>query len=491
LNQVCVLGYFIISVALIIFVQCKNVYPQLLFGRLVFSLGGAAASTMVTAILPTMSFMPPAGPVVQSGLSSDLNSHSRHTATESIVSDLTITPARYHSEIAQHDDAAPASESPRSTSKIAGYVGMFTGIGALIALSLFLPLPARFQRRGMTPAHALQVSYYLVAGVAFALALVCFFGFMQLQGDTVKAVAAPKDDLKPESWTAQLRSRSLSLWRPLYDAALAGFQHSDIGIGYLGGFVARASSVAISLFVPLLVNASFLGSGLCAVETAGQPNGLPDIQRRCPRAYIVAAQLTGVSQLVALLCAPLFGHASAKSRIQNLPLMLACVAGIVGYPLFATQFSPDDKDTSRRVVAFVAVCLIGISQIGAIVCSLGTLSHGVLEANADEKPVNGSALPAGDDAGDDADETLNLLGQDKPSPRKPFSSLKGSIAGVYSFYGGAAILILTKLGGSLFDSISYGAPFYIMAVFNAILLTACLCISLAKRYDRYRYNTDI
>jgi len=62
---------------------------------------------------------------------------------------------------------------------------------------------------------------------------------------------------------------------------------------------------------------------------------------------------------------------------------------------------------------------------------------------------------------------------------------------VYSFYGGAAILILTKLGGSLFDSASYGAPFYIMAVFNAILLTACLSISLARRYDHYRYNTDM
>lgn len=442
---------------------------------------------MVTAILPTMSFLPPAGPVAQSGLSGDLDNHNRHAATDSIVSDVTITPARYHTATAQYGEATPVGESTRSTSKIAGYVGMFTGCGALLALSLFLPLPARFQKIGITPAHALQFSYYLVAGVAFALAIVCFFGFMQLQGDTIKVEIAPTNDVKSKSPLAKLRSRFMSVWQPLYEAALAGFQHSDIGIGYLGGFVARASSVAISLFVPLLVNASFLGSGLCSVETAGRPNGLPDLQRRCPRAYVVAAQLTGVSQLVALLCAPLFGYASARSKINNLPLMLACVAGIIGYPLFATQFSPDDKDISRRVVAFIAVCLIGISQIGAIVCSLGTLSHGVLEANADDKPVNGSALPQDDET----DEVAQLLPQDKPLSRKPFSSLKGSIAGVYSFYGGAAILILTKLGGSLFDSASYGAPFYIMAVFNAILLTACLSISLARRYDRYRYNTDI
>lgn len=434
-----------------------------------------------------MSYIPPAGPVAQSGLSADLGNHNRHAATDSIISDVTITPARYHSETSQNGVTTTRVDSTRNTSKIAGYVGMFTGCGALLALSLFLPLPARFQKRGITPAHALQYSYYLVAGVAFALAIICFFGFIQLQGDTVKTEETLKDGTKSKSTTAKLRSRFLSLWRPLYEAALAGFQHSDIGIGYLGGFVARASSVAISLFVPLLVNASFLGSGLCAVQTTGQPNGLPDIQRRCPRAYVVAAQLTGVSQLVALLCAPLFGYAAARSKINNLPLMVACIAGIIGYPLFAAQFSPDDKDTSKRVVSFFAVCLIGISQIGAIVCSLGTLSHGVLEATEDERPVNGVALHQGDNA----DEAEQLLPQDKPVSHKPFSSLKGSIAGVYSFYGGAAILILTKLGGSLFDSASYGAPFYIMAVFNAVLLTACLAISLARRYDRYRYNTDI
>ena len=56
------------------------------------------------------------------------------------------------------------------------------------------------------------------------------------------------------------------------------------------------------------------------------------------------------------------------------------------------------------------------------------------------------------------------------------SQLKGSIAGVYSFGGGAGILILTKLGGKLFDSWTPGAPFFIMAVFNAILLVAVVVV---------------
>ena len=53
--KVCVLGYSIIGLALILFVQAHNIYPQLLLGRLLFSLGAAAASTMVTAVLPTVS----------------------------------------------------------------------------------------------------------------------------------------------------------------------------------------------------------------------------------------------------------------------------------------------------------------------------------------------------------------------------------------------------------------------------------------------------
>jgi len=63
--------------------------------------------------------------------------------------------------------------------------------------------------------------------------------------------------------------------------------------------------------------------------------------------------------------------------------------------------------------------------------------------------------------------------------------LKGSIAGVYSWCGGAAILLLTKLGGYLFDSWTMGAPFYMMAIFNCIMLAASLGID-AVRFMRER-----
>lgn len=45
---VCVTGYTIVGLALVLFVQAKNVYPQLLLARIFFSIGGAA--TFVTCL---------------------------------------------------------------------------------------------------------------------------------------------------------------------------------------------------------------------------------------------------------------------------------------------------------------------------------------------------------------------------------------------------------------------------------------------------------
>ena len=39
---VCVLGYTIVGASLLLFVQARNVYPQLLLARMLFSIGGAA-----------------------------------------------------------------------------------------------------------------------------------------------------------------------------------------------------------------------------------------------------------------------------------------------------------------------------------------------------------------------------------------------------------------------------------------------------------------
>ena len=454
------LGYLIIGLALILFVQAENIYPQLLLGRLLFSLGAAAASTMVTAVLPAVSLQAAVHDIKDALTTAPTD--RTHTSSPSVTSEITITPATYRTKPNGHSASSAVQSSYSSTSRVAGFVGMLTGCGALIALLVFLPLPAFLQDQGMTPEHALEHSFYVVAAVAFFLAIWCFIGLRKLRSEE-RSVTSPQPKMK-------LSEQIKDTWANLKQAVAAGFRHSDIALGYTGGFVARASSVGVSLFIPLLVNALFLSSDLCNEESVFEtPGGLPDIKRECPKAYRVAAMMTGVCETMALIAAPAFGYASSRTKRRGLPMMVASLAGVIGYPLFATQFDPDPAEHGKRTLALIAVSLIGVSQIGAIVCSLGILSNGILSHTAE------GVADGVQDAGDQEREALLPSQQNGPAG-KNLSSLKGSVAGIYSFYGGLAILVLTKVGGLLFDKVSVGAPFYIMAGFNGVLFLVCAAL---------------
>ncbi|RDW83148.1 hypothetical protein BP5796_04639 [Coleophoma crateriformis] len=493
-RAVCVSGYTIVGLALILFVQARNVYPQLLLARLFFSVGGAATATMVTAILPSMTGnhreLEEENHRVGSG--SPLLSNARNSVAASLDSQVTITQHRFVqggilNGAANGNSRKATSKSGSSPPRLAGLVGVFTGCGALVALAVFLPLPAQFSHvKGTTQGQAVADSFYVVGAVSLLVACFCFFGLRGLQGEEEKGwrllIGKPGSaEYQPlanaEGERPSERTQFLPYWRLLLDSTVLGFKDAQIGLGYLGGFVARASSVGISLFIPLYINAYFIRNGFCQ----GSPNDpSPELKKECRAAYVLAAELTGVSQLIALLCAPAFGYLSDRYRRFNIPLLVASIFGIIGYTAFAQLTSPEPKDIDGRggsPAVFLIVSMIGISQIGAIVCSLGLLGRGVL---GDEGGYNLSSqlqnqhtpprnLP------NDATETAPLVGEpvrsSSPSTR---SHLKGSIAGVYSLSGGAAILLLTKLGGNLFDSLSTGAPFYMMAIFNAILLVVGL-----------------
>ncbi|KAG4030499.1 hypothetical protein MFRU_012g02320 [Monilinia fructicola] len=480
---VCVLGYFIVGLALILFVQAKNVFPQLLLARLFFSVGGAATATMVTAILPSMTARETdnseSSPLSRSALPENV----RHSiATESIDSEVTITPANYNGGrgSSSGDHPKPTKQSGSSAPRLAGLVGVFTGCGALVALIAFLPLPAQFSRmKGVSQGQAVADSFYVVGVVSLTVSCFCFIGLRGLAGEEGKGwrlllgrpVVRDTVEFDHPHHGRENTEKFQPYWKLMSDSTILGFKDARIGLGYVGGFVARASSVGISLFIPLYINSYFIGHGFCQ----GSPNDpSPELKKECRRAYVLAAELTGASQLIALLCAPLFGYLSDRYRRFNIPLLAASIFGIIGYIGFAQLVSPEPKDINGRggsPVVFVMVGLIGISQIGAIVCSLGLLGRGVLgdEGGYSLSSQLQDAVSAADPDSYDANETAPLIA----SPRRKSSSrnhLKGSIAGVYSLSGGAAILLLTKLGGYLFDNLSTGAPFYMLAIFNALLL---------------------
>lgn len=369
---------------------------------------------------------------------------------------------------------------------------MLTGFGALVALLFFLRLPTRFQDHGISPSQAVADSFYVVGSVALTVAIGCFFGLRGLSGEEDKGwrrLLNRKQNIKPteEGFLLDTPPSLPSYPRLLAASITLGIRDMNIGLGYVGGFVARASSVGISLFIPLFVNAYFIKSGRCPANPGNSPKSPGEIKENCARAYIVASIISGVSQLVALMCAPVFGYLCSVYQTYNLPLLIASVTGIAGYATFGNVKNPDPQAEDGSYGIFVIAALLGISQIGAIVCSLGLLARGI-EAEDDSTLFHSDRNRASERNGyldggiSEQGETSHLLPSEPSLPSHlrditggaSRSALKGSIAGVYSLAGGAGILLLTKVGGLMFDKVEPGSPFFLMAGFNAVLFAITL-----------------
>lgn len=484
------------GLSLVLFVQAQNVFPQLLLARLLFSVGGSATATMVTAILPSMTATHEPTTTRRPSEQAD-----EHIQTPLLSPEHTIIPIR-SPQTSQFSTPFKHKITHMSPTRLAGFVGLFTGFGALLALGLFLPLPAIFQKSGVQPRDAVVNSYFIVGAVSAGVSAICFFGLRDLPGEEDKAWFGTRSVSNP---AGAVKSRHIkSSLKQLMEAVRLGFIHPQLGLGYLGGFVARASSVGISLFIPLFVNAYFLRSGVCNKPSHETNSPKTD----CRDAYVLAAKLTGVSQLVALLFAPVFGYIADKDREFHGPLLVASLVGILGYLGMSMLDSPETGGPNGSPWIFLVVAMLGISQIGAIVCSLGLVGHGVLgldhgagvrhSQNIDHgaspdynEPDHSSGLSSSDSViasgtsvlADRAGESTRLLGDISDEPQS-FRHLKGSIAGVYSLSGGAGILLLTKLGGLSFDALSPVAPFCLLGLFNTILFIAGLSCGLWTRTHR-------
>ena len=142
---------------------------------------------MVTAILPSLT--DETGPAAENAPKPPLG--ERPSVTLSVDSEVTITPERFRNDagstLSYEEPVDRNQEGKGKPSALAGYVGLFTGCGALVALSLFLPLPAQFGHiEGVTLGDAVKYSFYVVGTISFLVAIFVFFGLRGLRGEEGK-----------------------------------------------------------------------------------------------------------------------------------------------------------------------------------------------------------------------------------------------------------------------------------------------------------------
>nr|KAJ3418993.1 hypothetical protein HK105_007548 [Polyrhizophydium stewartii] len=290
----------------------------------------------------------------------------------------------------------------RDRGKIAGIAGFMTGLGALMGLFVFLRLPTVF---GKTDS-GLRRSYSIDPFASVAGSPSTSFGDVRnaktnwLVAHFVRTVKSARD-------------------------GLAAARDPRIALGYVGSFLARGDTIAVSLFIPLWVYKYYLDNGLC--ESPEGVNG--DIQS-CREAYVLSSIISGVTQTFALIGAPLFGFLADK-LYRPLVLLIASVMAMVGYFLLFLSTDPHSK------MNYFTAFLVGVGEIGMVTLSLTF--------------VTASSVPR---------------------------EARGGVAGVSSLFGAVGILIITKLGGYLFDSWSSGAPFFVVSVMHILCIGATIVVMI-------------
>ncbi|RHY31716.1 hypothetical protein DYB32_003226 [Aphanomyces invadans] len=367
-------GFVLMGVGLALYPFATALSPYLIVYRGIFAIGGAATSSMLTAVL-----------------------------------------ADYSSE--------------KDRGKVSGMVGLMSGVGALLAVFVFLRLPAKY----VDQVHGLRFTYSVVAGICAVFGAFLFIALRpKLLTDPVTMTLIPSADnssaAETNASTAHAaqpvdRSKSVSFWSGLR-AGIAAAKHGKVLLGYIGSFLARGNTIIITIYLPLWVYKYFVDNKLCASANADSDT----IKTDCRDAYIRASILSGVAQTAAMLAAPLFGYLGDK-LYRPLVVLLATVLGLASYLWLFLCTDP------LASVMFVVVVLVGVGEMAIVVSSLSV--------------VTSKAIP---------------------------THLRGSISGAYSFSGTIGIMVASKLGGYLFDVWQPTAPFFVMAVGNLVAVVVAVVV---------------
>lgn len=176
--------------------------------------------------------------------------------------------------------------------KFSGLVGLISGIGALVGVFGFLRLPTLL---------GLRISYFIVAGISLISGILLLSSWWSLHTRQQPEV----ESLMNEDTLSMHQSgeKKFQFIQSLKKGILAA-KDTKILLGYFSSFLARSDSVSITLFIPLWIYKYYLENNLCGTTFALDDT---DIKNTCHEAYIRSSVLSGVTQVFALIGAPIFG----------------------------------------------------------------------------------------------------------------------------------------------------------------------------------------
>ena len=191
----------------------------------------------------------------------------------------------------------------------------------------------------------------------------------------------------------------------------------------------------MTLFLPLFFAHYYFSSGLCP-KPRWEPEDPADLKQLCKDAYLKASAAAGVAQTAALAASLFWGFLADKvDKAWVLPISAAI--GVAGYGGMVTTVNP------LKPIIYLWAVLLGLAESGLIVSSLALVSK----------------VPA---------------------------DQRGGVAGAYSFFGAAGVLVTAKLGGYLFSTYGPGwawAVGFVTCALCFVVGTVVVAVSPQLRKD--------
>eukprot|EP00004_Rigifila_ramosa_P004621 TRINITY_DN1509_c0_g1_i1.p1 TRINITY_DN1509_c0_g1~~TRINITY_DN1509_c0_g1_i1.p1 ORF type:complete len:505 (-),score=132.17 TRINITY_DN1509_c0_g1_i1:27-1457(-) len=231
--------------------------------------------------------------------------------------------------------------------KASGFMGIFSGFGAMACLFGLAYLPTIFKSTGLITdeVDAIHMMYFVVVGICAATGLICLFF---LQGVS-KSNAENKK----------------SIPTIVGEAIYAGKQDPVLMMSYAAAFVSRGDSTVLNTFLSLWVTQYILDG-----KEGSSSSSSSDFESVLSEASAEAGLMVGISQGAALFTAPLWGILCDKIG-SVAALNWSCLVAAAGYFMIAFLEDP----TSGNPLALMGCVVIGIGQIGGIITAQALVAY--------------------------------------------------------------------------------------------------------------------